>query len=88
MVQISVKEELTDDIPHQSSIITLHIQFPDITATPQACEGPKFFASDVMKHVVQRDALQLLGIRGWRRIEAPFDRGQIPEGALATYRGG
>jgi hypothetical protein len=81
MVEVSVKEGFTDDRPHQSSIITLHIQFPDIIATPRAYEGSKFFALDVMKQAVQRDALQLLGIRGWRRI------GQGPEGAVATYMG-
>ena len=70
-----MKEVFTDDRPHQSSIITLHIQFSDITATPLACEGSKFFASDVMKHGVQRDALQPLGIRGWRRIETRFQKG-------------
>jgi hypothetical protein len=74
MVEVSAKEGFTDDRPHQSSIITLHIQFPDINATPRACEGSKFFASDVMKHAVQRDALQLLGIQGWRRIEASFQK--------------
>ena len=87
MVQVSVKKEFTDDRPHYSSIITIHVQFPDIAATPSACEGPKLFASDVMKHVVQRDALQLLRKRGWRRIEAPID-GQGSEGAVATYMGG
>jgi len=87
MVEVSGKTEFADDRPHQSSITTLHIQFPDITATQRACEGPKLFASDVMKQDVQRDALQLLGIREWRRIEAPFDNGQDPEGAVATYMG-
>jgi hypothetical protein len=83
-----VKEGFTDDRPHQSSIITLHIQFPDITAIPPACEGPNLFAADVMEHVVHRDALQLLGMRGWRKIEAPFDRDQGPEGVVVTYMGG
>jgi len=78
MVEVSGKKEFTDGRPHQSSITTLHIQFPDITAIQRACEGPKLFASDVMKRDVQRDALQLLGIREWRRKEAPFDGGQGP----------
>jgi len=64
MVEVSVKEGFTDDRYHQSSIITLRIQFPDITATTPACEGSKFFASDVIEYAVRRDALQLLGIRG------------------------
>jgi len=34
--------------------------------------------------VVQRDALRLLGVRGWRRRAANRDKGgQSPEGAVA-----
>ena len=36
--------------------------------------------------VVQRDALQLLGVRGWRRrAENRDEGGQGPEGAVGPY---
>lgn len=80
-----MKEGFIDDSPHQSSIVTFHVHFPDITATSRTCERPKFFVSDVMKRAAQRDALQVVGITGWRRKEEPFDGGQGPEGAIAPY---
>jgi hypothetical protein len=63
-----MKNGVTDDSRHQSSsIMPLHIQFPDIIAACKHVEGQTSFASDGMQDVVQRDALQVPGIRGWRR---------------------
>jgi hypothetical protein len=72
IVEVSVKEGFINDRPHQSSIITLHTQFPVITATPRTYEGPKFFASYIMKHAAQRDALQLLVVGRWIRTEVLY----------------
>jgi hypothetical protein len=85
IVEVSVKEGFTDDRPHQSSIITLHIQFPDITATPRTCDGPKLC---IRRNETRCLAGCITAPTNTRVEEAPFDRGQGPEGAVASYMGG